>query len=218
MLTKHQRSLVIVLGLAGSALAADRFLLTGGGPRSANAESLLIDRPAVASSGATQTQAKAGSLVNSSSTSISVADRLETLRVVGPEPEHASSQINGFSLPASWGEPFAVVHSAPTQVDRSAAPTLRLTAVMTNRADQSLVAVINGKAYSKGETIDDLTITELSRDGLVLMGPSNNRVELRIQSPNNERATIARGDSSSQLPAPSSANGALESASADSPR
>ena len=183
-LTTQRKVYIAVLGLAGTALAADRLFL-GGGPAPASAaspESLLIvpERAEGARTGAATAPnaraARGGPEVQVES----VADRLRMFS----EPSTGSTALADaevFAIPASWGDPFGKAAAKPDVKAAFEAGKYRLTGVMKNNSDGTLIAVINRKAYRVDDEIDGMRLLKVGADVVVLEGPEGKPVELQIQ-------------------------------------
>lgn len=163
-LTNERKVCAVVLTLALAALGVDRLFLGGGAPAAAAGAELLApgagNSDPAANLSAKPEQPRASTL-------IPVARQFVRLE------SHAGSTADGFSAPDQWraaielerarAEAARPAPSAVVKVEASSSDTWlkdkRLTAIL--RTSDRTLALINGRTYEVGDTLDGLVLTAL---------------------------------------------------------
>ena len=182
-MTKQQKALAGVLGVAGLALAADRMFLGGGGPRTAAAEVLQMI-PGVEPAPASTTPAAAPEPSGNQRLASLI---LAAAEQSGVDASSLSSHLEGgFEADVSWrptppppAQGSQTVESPAAYPDMEIPPPPRLSAVL--RGERS-GAILNDRFVRVGGEIGVYTVREVQERTVVLDGPAG-AVVLRIETP-----------------------------------
>jgi hypothetical protein len=185
-LSKQRKAYVAILLVAAGFLTADRFILGTGAtvPATAAAEPLSLAKSVSNTTGAPAAQIAQQPGTPASSLPQSLATRLERLRDSAADAlvEASPQLIDPFtSPPALAAIPAMLPAEQAALVDNKAeefSRMHRLTAVMRSAADSS--AVIGGRIYRVGDSLDGLTLIEIDRRSATFVGENDLRVTLAV--------------------------------------
>ncbi|MCE7973210.1 MAG: hypothetical protein DYG92_02620 [Leptolyngbya sp. PLA1] len=155
-LTKRQRLCVLVLSLSGGALLIDKVLLGGGGPSPAEAST-----PANPQSPAAEVPAPAPTPVHAVPQTPTLESRLASVVQPGEEATRFSA---AFMPPAEWLP--AAVKAEPVVAEVKPMPAIKVTMVVTGEGKSS--ARINDQLMAVGDTMGEITLIAVERDGVVV--------------------------------------------------
>ncbi|MCE9591975.1 MAG: hypothetical protein K8S99_15820 [Planctomycetes bacterium] len=185
-LSRERKVFLGILGLGLTALAADRFVISPTGPRSAQASIASVVQDSATQAQPVPAAPEAATAPIAPANTVRVAHQLESF---GQEQGlRADETANAFQPSAAWlaedeasapkPQSLAPVGPPPAQAFTAAH---KLNGVMAKGGGG--YAIINGRAVTVGQTVDGFRLVEVSRRSAVFQSSTGEQAELTLQTP-----------------------------------